>query len=60
MFKPQEPVKAADLPFSGQAEANAPTEATPPAEAKSAEEEKPTTTNRLLEAKRRAQKRRGE
>jgi Ca-activated chloride channel family protein len=60
LFKPQEPAKAADLPFLGQTDKPAPTESAPPVEAKAAEEEKPSTTNRLLEAKRRAQKRRGE
>jgi Ca-activated chloride channel family protein len=60
LFKPQEPAKAADLPFLGQTDKPAATESAPPVEAKAAEEEKPSTANRLLEAKRRAQKRRGE
>jgi hypothetical protein len=60
LFKPQEPAKASDLPFPGSTEKSPPTEATPPTEAKPIKEEAPSTTNRLLEAKRRAQKRRGE
>jgi Ca-activated chloride channel family protein len=60
LFKPQEPAKVADFPLSGQNEKSAATEAAPPAETKPAAEEQASTTNRLLEAKRRAQKRRGE
>jgi len=60
LFKPQEPAKAVDLPFPGGTGKSTPNEVAPPVETKSAEEEKPATTSRLLEAKRRAQKRRGE
>lgn len=60
LFKPQGPAKAADFPLPGQSEKSAPAEAALPAETKPAAEEPASTTNRLLEAKRRAQKRRGE
>jgi uncharacterized membrane protein len=60
LFKPQEPAKVADFPLSGQSEKTIPAEAAPPVEAKPAAEEPASTTNRLLEAKRRAQRRRGE
>ncbi len=60
LFQPQEPAKVADLPLSGQSEQTAPAEAAPPVETRPAAEEQASTTNRLLEAKRRAQKRRGE
>lgn len=58
LFQPQQPVKTFDLPGSEATESAAPAEVIPPTAAKPAEEEKPSTTNRLLEAKRRAQKRR--
>jgi uncharacterized membrane protein len=61
LFKPQEPAKVADFPMSGQNDKPAAAaEAAPPAEPKPTAEEPASTTNRLLEAKRRAQKRRGE
>ncbi|MEK7781161.1 MAG: hypothetical protein AAB370_06640, partial [Verrucomicrobiota bacterium] len=60
LFKPQEPAKVADFPMSGQSDKPALVEAAPTIEAKPAAEEQASTTNRLLEAKRRAQKRRGE
>ena len=60
LFKPQEPAKTTDLPFPGEPAKLSPTEVAPPGETKATEEEKPSTTNRLLEAKRRAQQRRGE
>lgn len=60
LFKPQEPAKVADFSLSQQSEKSPAVEATPPAETKPATEDPASTTNRLLEAKRRAQKRRGE
>lgn len=60
LFQPQEPTKTSDLPFPPPPAAAPPLEATPPVAPKTAEPEQATTTNRLLEAKRRAQKRRGE
>jgi uncharacterized membrane protein len=60
LFQPQEPAKVADLPLSGTTPQPTPTETVSPAAAKPTEEEAPSTTNRLLEAKRRAQQRRGE
>jgi Ca-activated chloride channel family protein len=60
LFKPQAPAKATDLRIHGQGDKATPAETAAPVEPKPAEAEPPTTTNRLLEAKRRAQKRRGE
>jgi uncharacterized membrane protein len=59
LFKPQTPAPPADRPFPGDGKPTL-TEAAPPPTAKPAPEETPATTSRLLEAKRRAQKRRGE
>ena len=59
LFKPQEPAKAADFPIASESDGSPPTQAAPPVETKSAEAEPAEgTTSRLLEAKRRAQKRR--
>ena len=59
LFKPQEPAKMADFPLTSEGEGATPSQQEPPVEAKPAEEETPAgTTSRLLEAKRRAQKRR--
>lgn len=60
LFNPKEPAKATDISFPGSSEVEAPTQAVPPVEAKPSVEDQPATTSRLLEAKRRAQKRRGE
>jgi Ca-activated chloride channel family protein len=60
LFQPQEPAKASDIPFSTSSESATPTEVASPVEPKPIEKEEASTTNRLLEAKRRAQKRRGE
>jgi hypothetical protein len=60
LFKPQESAKVSDLPLPGHTDKSAPAETTPTSQTEPVQEEAPSTTNRLLEAKRRAQKRRGE
>lgn len=60
LFRPKEPAKAPEFASAAQTESDVPAEATPQAEAEPAEADKPSTTNRLLEAKRRAQQRRGD
>ncbi len=60
LFKPQTPTQPVDLSGSGEGKPSSPQPTASTPEAKPAEEEKPATTSRLLEAKRRAQQRRGE
>jgi hypothetical protein len=61
LFRPEQPGQPADLSGGLTVEAPPRLETKPAAEAKSAEAEKPAgTTSRLLEAKKRAQKRRGQ
>jgi hypothetical protein len=59
LFKPQEQAKVADFPTTSGGEDSAPAQTAPSVEAKPEIAETPAgTTSRLLEAKRRAQKRR--
>ena len=59
LFKPQETAKAADFPLKEGEDDSGPQQTEPTTEAKPAETDAPAgTTSRLLEAKRRAQKRR--
>lgn len=61
LFRPEQPGQPVDISTGQVAEPPPHAEAKPTAETKSAEAEKPTaTTSRLLEAKKRAQKRRGQ
>ncbi len=61
LFRPEEPVQPIELPRSRTAEPPPVSEAQPDAETMAEEPEKPAgTTSRLLEAKKRAQKRRGQ